>query len=418
MIASSEPSPAIAGVDVIRAQFPALARRYNQHPVAYLDAPGGTQVPASVAAAVNDYLLHHNANRHWEFPTSRETDAAILAARQALADWVGGATDEIAFGANMTTLTFHLSRVLGRGWKPGDVVVVTELEHRANSDTWRALAQERGLELRCVRMDPAKGSVDENDLARKLTPGTRLFAVTAASNVLGTITDMRRLAAAAHAAGALLFVDAVHYASHLPPDVRAWDCDYLVCSAYKFYGPHLGVLWGRRDLLARLEAPGLGVASDQTSERFETGTLCHEAIVGAGTAVNFLASFANSGASRRERLLRVAATLHTRSAVLMHRLQQGLAAIPDVRVYVPPLSTERTPVIAFACGDLDTALVAAKLAELGLFVSHGNFLAPKVLAALGVASGSLVRVGCAAYTTMDEIERLLGGVRRLMTQEP
>lgn len=416
MSAIAEVPAAVAGVDAIRAQFPALARRHGRQLVAYLDGPGGTQVPTDVAAAVQDYLLHHNANRHWEFPTSRETDAAILAAREALADWIGGNPDEIAFGANMTTLTFHLSRVLGRRWEPGDVVVITELEHRANADTWRALARERGLELRCVRMDPATGSLDKNDLVRKLTPGTRLFAATAASNVLGTVTDVRRLADAAHAVGALLFVDAVHYAAHLPPDVRAWDCDFLACSAYKFYGPHVGVLWGRRSLIEHLDAPGLGVVSDRSPERFETGALCHEAIVGAGAAVNFLTSLAESGINRRERLSRTAAALHVRGAALIHRLQQGLTAIPGVRVYAPPPSAKRTPIIAFACGAFDATLAAARLAEHGVFVSHGNFYAPELLAALGVASGSLVRAGCAAYSTMEEMERLLAGVRHLMAR--
>src|SRR6266545_4737563 len=204
----------ILGTDGIRRHFPALDRRHNGYPVAYFDGPGGTQVLRAVADAMTDYLFHHNANTHWAYPTSQETDEAILGARAALADWLGGSPDEIVFGANMTTLTFHLARALGRAWGPGDVVVVTELDHHANSDTWRALAVERGIEIRTVRMRREDGRLDEDDLARKLTPGTALLAVGAASNALGTMNDVPRLVERAHAVGALVFVDAVHHAAH------------------------------------------------------------------------------------------------------------------------------------------------------------------------------------------------------------
>lgn len=404
---------AVADVEAIRAQFPALSRTHNGSPVAYFDGPGGTQVPLAVAQAMTDYLLHHNANKGWVYPSSSETEAAIRAARAALADWVGGAPDEIVFGASMTTLTFHLARALGRAWRPGDVVVVTEQDHHANSDTWRALAQERGVEVRTVRMRDADGSLDEDDLQRKLTAGTRLFAFSAASNALGTVNDVPRLVAQAHAAGALAFVDAVHYAGHHAPDARAWGCDFLACSAYKFYGPHLGVLWGRRELLEAVDAPRLEPAKASAPERLETGTLSHEGVVGAAAAIDFLASLAPDGPPRRARLLQVAEVLHARSQVLLERLWHDLGEIAGVTRYGLPPQAPRTSTLSFTLEGHDSAGVAAALAERGVFVSHGHFYALDLARALGRDRDGFVRAGCVAYTTAEEVERLLDGVRAL-----
>jgi len=405
----------VAGVQQIRAHFPALDRRHNGYPVAYFDGPGGTQVPRAVADAVADYLLRHNANTHWAFPTSIETDEAIRASRQALADWIGGTPEEIVFGANMTTLTLHLGRALGRDLSAKDVVVVTELDHHANSDTWRALATERGVEIRTVRMRPEDGRLDEDDLAAKLTPGVRLLALGAASNALGTINDVAGIAKRAHAVGALVFVDAVHYAAHRAPDVGAWDCDFLACSAYKFYGPHVGVLWGRRELIEKLDVPKLHPAEDAAPERLETGTLSHEGIVGAGVAVDFLASLAEGGRAhpRRDRLLRTTEELHSRGDALLDQLWRGLGAIHGVTRYGPPPGSPRTPTVSFALSGRDSRTVASTLAERGVFVSHGDFYATTVARILGHERDGLVRAGCAAYTTADEVERLLDGVRRL-----
>jgi len=403
----------VASVEEIRSEFPALARRHRGYPVAYFDGPGGTQVPRRVAEAMTDYLLHHNANTHWEYPSSHETDQALLEARAALADWLGGAPEEIVFGANMTTLTFHLGRALGRGWRAGDVVVVTELDHHANSDTWRELAKERGLEVRTVRMRPADGRLDEEDLARKLTPGTRLLAVGAASNALGTINDVKRLVTQAHAVGALVFVDGVHYAAHHMVDVRAWDCDFFACSAYKFYGPHAGVLWGRRELLERLDAPRLEPATPSAPDRLETGTLNHEGIVGAGAAIDFLASLARVELPRRERLALVSRSLEERGAQLLRQLWEGLRAIQGIDLYGVPPGGARTPTVSFTRAGIAANEMAAALAELGLFVSSGDFYATTVARVLGHERDGLVRVGCAAYTTAEEVERLLDGVRRM-----
>ena len=403
----------VAGVAEIRSHFPALERRHEGLPVAYFDGPGGTQVPRAVAAAVNDYLLHHNANTHWDFPSSRETDAALGAARLALADFLGGSPQEIVFGANMTTLTFHLGRALGRGWRPGDIVVVTELDHHANSDTWRALARERGLQVRTIRMRPEDGRLDGDDAARQLTAGVRLLALGAASNALGTINDIAQLTAQAHAVGARVFVDGVHYAAHQLPDVRAWDCDFFACSAYKFYGPHVGVLWGRRELLAALDAPKLVPASNEPPELLETGTLNHEGIVGAAAAIDFLAGLAGAGGERRARLARVAQALHERGDALLRQLWDGLAGIGGVELYGPPPGSARTATLSFAVAGHESAAVARALAGRGVFVSHGDFYATTAVRILGHERDGLVRAGCAAYTTAEEIERLIEGVRQI-----
>jgi len=403
----------VASVAEIRAHFPALERTHNGFPVAYFDGPGGTQVPRAVVAAMSDYLLNHNANTHWDFPSSRETDARLLAARQALADWLGGTPQEIVFGANMTTLTFHLGRALGRAWKPGDIVVVTELDHHANSDTWRALSRERGVEIRSIRMRREDGRLDEDDAAAKLTAGVRLLALGAASNALGTINEVERLTSRAHAVGARVFVDGVHYASHQLPDVRAFGCDFFACSAYKFYGPHVGVLWGRRELLEALDPPKLAPAPVSAPELLETGTLNHEGIVGAGAAIDFLASLAADGGARRARLKRVADALHERGAQLLKQLWNGLAEIPGVRLYGPPPGSARTATLSFTVRGHESAAVAASLAERGVFVSHGDFYATTVARVLGHEHDGLVRAGCAAYTTEEEIARLLAGVRAL-----
>jgi cysteine desulfurase family protein (TIGR01976 family) len=406
-----------ASVDAIRSRFPALERLHNGAAVAYFDGPGGTQVPHSVVAAMREYLLHHNANTHWAYPTSVETDAALAAAREALADFVGGRPSEIAFGANMTTLTFHLGRALGRRWVGGGAIVVTELDHHANVDTWRQLARERGLEVRAVRFRAETGQLDMEELAAALGPQTRLLAIGAASNALGTINDVRRAADLAHAAGALVFVDAVHYAPHALVDATALGADFLACSAYKFYGPHVGVLWGRQALLEALDLPKLAPAPEEAPERLETGTQNHEGIVGAAAAVDFLASL-GAAHTRRARLQAAFATLHARGQQLVERLWSGLGAIPGVAVYGPPPGESRTPTVAFTVSGFESEAAARALAERAVFVSHGDFYAATVVARLGHAEDGVVRAGCACYTTADEVERLIEGVAALARRRP
>jgi cysteine desulfurase family protein (TIGR01976 family) len=396
-------------VAAIRAQFPALERRHLGLPVAYFDGPGGTQVPRRVVEAVSDYLLHHNANTHWLYPTSEETDALLAGARAALADFLHASPDEIAFGNNMTSLTFHLSRALGRRWGPDDEVLVTDLDHHANIDPWRALEGERGLKLRAVRFRPESGQLDADDLARKVTPRTRLVAIGAASNALGTLNDLPAAIAAARAVGALVFVDAVHSAPHVLPDVRALGCDFLACSAYKFYGPHVGVLWGRRALLDALDPPKLVPAPDESPERLETGTQNHEGVVGAAAAVDFLASIGR-GATRREALASSFASLHEGGRRLLERLWSGLSALPGVRLYGPPPPAPRTPTVAFTVAGVASDEVARALARRAVFVSHGDFYAATVVERLGLGRDGLVRAGCACYTTEEEVDRLIEGV--------
>jgi cysteine desulfurase family protein (TIGR01976 family) len=397
----------------IRAYFPALERRHRGQPVAYFDGPGGTQVPRAVPVAMADYLIHHNANTHWRYPTSAETDDAIAAARVALADFVGGASDEIAFGLNMTTLTFHLARGLAHEWKTGDEIVVTELDHHANVAPWRALERERGVTVRMARMRLEDGQLDWNDLERAITRRTRLVAIGAASNALGTINDVARACAAARAVGALSFVDAVHYAPHALVDVRAIGCDFLACSAYKFYGPHVGILWGRRDLLASVPVPRLDPAPDDAPERIETGTQNHEGIVGAAAAVDFLAAVGGGDGTRRARLAITFAELHRRGEALVGRLWSGLSSVDGVRLYGSPPGTPRTPTISFTMRGLASGDVAAALAERGFFCSHGDFYAATIVERYGQAPEGFIRTGAACYTTEEEVERLIDAVRDL-----
>jgi cysteine desulfurase family protein (TIGR01976 family) len=404
---------AVQDLKTLRAAFPALGRVHAGRPVAYFDGPGGTQVPQVVVDAVADYLLHHNANTHWNYPTSAETDALLQSAREALADFLGGAPEEIAFGANMTTLTLHVSRALGRRLGPGDEVVVTELDHHANVDPWRELAKDRGVTIRSVPMLPREGRLDWAALESLLGPRTRVLAIGAASNALGTLNDVSRAAELAQAKGALVFVDAVHYAPHALVDVGRLGADFLVCSAYKFYGPHVGVLWGKRRLLEELDVAKLVPAPEEAPERLETGTQNHEGIVGAAAAVNFLAALAPGRASRRQALADALAALHERGQSLLERLWSGLSAIPGVELYGVPPSAPRTPTVAFVVRGRASGEVATALADEAVFVSHGDFYATTVLARLGHEMDGVVRAGCACYTSSDEVDRLLQGVARL-----
>jgi cysteine desulfurase family protein (TIGR01976 family) len=409
----------IASTARIREDFPALARTHHGHHVAYFDGPGGTQVPRVVVDSMADYLVNHNANTHWAFPSSEETDAAIDESRRALADFLNASADEIAFGPNMTTLTFHLARALGRQLEPGDAIVVTELDHHANIDPWRALERERGVTILQVRMVPETGELDWDDLDRCLTNHrTRLLAIGAASNALGTKNDVARAVAMAHEAEAMAFVDAVHYAPHALVDVQLWDCDFLACSAYKFHGPHLGVLFGKRARLEALDVAKLQPAPETVPDRMETGTQNHEGIVGAGAAVDYLAALATLGSgsfvpSRRERLQAVFATMHERSAALFNQLWDELSSIEGVRLYGPPPDAPRTPTLAFTISEMPATSVSRRLAEQGIFASHGHFYAMTAAARLGVARDGLVRIGCACYTTSEEVARVIDSVRQI-----
>ena len=404
----------VASVEDIRAQFPALERLHNGFPVAYLDGPGGTQVPRGVVRAMEDYLFNHNANTHWRYPTSEETDALIADSREALASFLNGRADEIAFGQNMTSLTFHLARAFGRQWGKGDEVVLTELDHHGNVAPWVAVQQERGVTVRMVRMRTEDGQLDWSDLEASITPRTKLLAINAASNALGTITDIARATSLAQSVGAKVFVDAVHYAPHMLVDVQAIGCDFVGCSAYKFYGPHIGVLWGKRDLIESLDAPRLAPAPQESPERLETGTQNHEGIVGAAAAVDFLASLAHGDhGSRRDALRASFSTLHARGEALLAKLWNSLSQIDGLTLYGPKPGTPRTPTLSFTLRGYSTDDVAIALAKRGVFISNGDFYAATIVERLGLVPGGLVRVGCSCYTNEDEVDRLIDGVRAL-----
>jgi len=409
---SRQPQTQVAAVTEIRKHFPALERVHNGYPVAYFDGPGGTQVPRSVVEQMTDYLYHHNANTHWAYPTSAETDAALAYAREVCAEFLNASPAEIAFGANMTTLTFHLSRALSLNYEAGDEIVLTELDHHANIDPWRRLAIERRVTLRTVRLDTATGQLNWEDLERFVGPKTKLVAIGAASNALGTINNLAGAIELAHNAGALAFIDAVHYAPHALIDVQELDCDFLGMSAYKFYGPHVGVLFAKRALLEQINFPKLVPAPDYVPENAETGTQNQEGMVGAAAAVDFLASL-GAGTNRRESLRSVFQEMHMRNMQLFERLWNALASISRVKLYGPPPDAARTPTLAFTINGCASTEAARRLAEKGLFLSHGDFYAATVIERLGLEPEGLIRAGCACYTTEEEIDRLIAGVNEI-----
>ncbi len=405
---------AFARVSDIRGHFPALERIHNGYPVAYFDGPGGTQVPRAVSEAMVDYLHHHNANTHWHYPTSVETDEVLENARSVFAAFLKCRVNEVVFGANMTALTLHASRALARSFPAGAEVVVTELDHHANVDPWRELEKDFDVRVRTARMVPGTAQVDWAHLEDQITDQTALLAIGAASNALGTVTDVRRAADMAHVVGALVYVDGVHYAPHRLPDVAALGADMFACSPYKFYGPHLGVLYGRGDLLSSLDPPRLLPAGQEAPERFETGTLNHEGIVGAAAAVEWLAMLPGEGGLLRDRLENGYAELGARGERLVDQLWAGLSAIKAVRLYGPQPGEPRTDTLVFTVEGCSSESVARFLADRGVFVSNGDFYAQTAVERLGLQPDGLVRAGCACYTTGEEVDRLVMGVREVV----
>ncbi len=399
-------------VHSLRRQFPALQRQVNGHTPIFLDGPGGTQVPQGVIDAIADYLGRCNSNHGGVFTTSRESDQIVRTAHVAVADLLNAPSpDEIVFGQNMTTLTLHLSRAFAKTLKPGDQILVTHLDHDANVSPWLLAARDAGAEAVFVEIHPEDCTLDLDDLRRKLTPRTRLLAVSCASNAVGTINDVRALAKMAHDAGALIYLDAVHYAPHGPIDVQAWDCDFLACSAYKFFGPHVGILWGRTELLTKLPAYKVRPAPDTLPDRWMTGTQNHEGLAGVGAAVAYLASIGGEGLDRRQRLRANLTAIQAYEAGLTRQLLAGLAERPRFKVWGitdPPRLGQRAPTVAVTDRQRTPLQLAEHLARHEIYAWNGNFYALSLSERLGVeAHGGFLRLGLVHYNTAAEVERLL-----------
>ncbi len=420
-------TPAMHGADSnpldvawVRAQFPSLQLQVNGHAAAFLDGPAGTQVPKQVMGAVQNYFLKSNANTSGAFATSRSNDAMIAATRQAMADFFNCDKDEVVFGQNMTTITFALARAIGRSLEPGNEIVVTTLDHDANVAPWRAL-EESGVVIRQVGIREADCTLDLEDLKSKLNKNTKLVAVGYASNAVGTINPVAEITKLAHEAGALMFIDAVHYAPHGPIDVRALDCDFLVCSPYKFFGPHMGTLYGKREHLLKFKPYKVRPAYDTLPDRWETGTQVQELIAGIGAAVDYLAEVGRrcdaSAKDRRSALLAAYRATRQHEMSLLAHLVEGLLAIPGLQFFGirdPKQVQDRCSTVSIRLENHAPVKIASFLGERGIFTWDGNYYALNLTERLGVeANGGLLRIGLVHYNTMEEVDRLLAALKEL-----
>jgi cysteine desulfurase family protein (TIGR01976 family) len=423
----------------IRAQFPSLAQTVNGHPAVFLDGPGGTQVPQRVIDAISNYLRRDNANTCGAYATSRNTDAMLAEARAAMADFLHCAADEIVFGPNMTTLTYMMSRAIGRDLGPGDEILITRLDHDANVSPWLAL-EEKGVTIRWAEIHEDSCTLDLADLASKINDRTKLVAVGYASNAVGTINPVKAIIRLAHAAGAFAYIDAVHYSPHGLIDVAALDCDFLVCSTYKFFGPHMGVLFGKREHLARLHPYKVRPLTDAVPNRWEWGTLNHECIAGITACVDYIADLGrqvNSGSgvpyvsphlrdvgSRRAAIEAAFAAIHHYEHSLMERLISGLKKISNLKLYGitdPARFAERCPTLALRVvnqtADQTPLSLATKLGDRGFFTWDGNYYALNLTERLDVEkSGGFLRIGLVHYNTVEEVDRLLVALKEIVKQ--
>jgi len=408
-------------LDWVRSQFPSLNQTVNGHPATFLDGPGGTQVPQRVIDAISDYLKRNNANTGGAYATSRHTDAMIASARTAMADFLGCDADEIVFGPNMTSLTYAISRSIGREIGPGDEIVLTHLDHDANISPWRAL-EERGVTIRMAEIHEDDCTLDMDDLASKITDRTKLVAVGYASNAVGTINDVAKIVRLAHQRGAMAYIDAVHYAPHGPIDVRALDSDFLACSTYKFFGPHMGVLYGKREHLTRLDPYKVRANTNAIPNRWEWGTLNHECIAGIAACVEYLADLGRqvnpSAATRRAAVLAAYDVIQKHEHGLMERLIRGMLAIPGLKLYGisdPKRFDRRCPTIAARITGHTPLELATRLGERGFFTWDGNYYALKLTERLDVEKdGGFLRIGLAHYNTAEEVERMLAALREIV----
>ena len=413
-------SPLSAHLSWIREQFPSLALQVDGRPAVYFDGPGGTQVAGRVIEAMTDYFLRSNANTHGAFETSHRTDVVITAARSAVADLLGCQPNEVAFGPNMTTLTFALSRSIGRELGAGDEIVVTGLDHDANVAPWRALA-ERGCTIRQVKVNLNDCTLDLADLEAQLSPKTKLVAVGYASNSVGTVNPIARIISLAHAVGALVFVDAVHYAPHGPIDVKALDCDFLACSVYKFFGPHIGVLYGKHEHLARLQPYKVRPSADDVPDRWETGTHNIEGLAGVSGAITYLADLGErlnpKAETRRQALQATFNAIKQYERELGERLISGLKQIRGMKIYGitdPAQFADRTPTVSIRIDGHEPRAIAEALGDRGIFVWDGNYYALNLSESLGVEDkGGMVRIGLVHYNTPEEVDRLLDELTKI-----
>jgi len=423
---------ASAALDIawVRSQFPALAQTVNGHPAVFLDGPGGTQVPQRVIDAISDYLRRDNANTDGAYATSRRTNAMLASARAAMADFLNCGADEIVFGPNMTTLTYAMSPAIGRDLGPGDEILVTRLDHDANVSPWLAL-EEKGVTVRWAEIHEEDCTLDMADLASKINEKTKLVAVDYASNAVGTINPVKEVVRLAHAAGALAYVDAVHYGPHGLIDVAALDCDFLVCSTYKFYGPHMGVLYGKREHLQRLRPYKVRPLTDAIPNRWEWGTLNHECIAGITACVDYIADLGRRvhpylseprAATRRAAIVAAFEAIHHYEHGLMERMISGLLRIPGLKLYGitdPARFEERCPTLAVRMvnqtADQTPLALATKLGDRGFFTWDGNYYALNLTERLDVEkSGGFLRIGLVHYNTVEEVDRLLGALREIV----
>lgn len=405
-------------LDRIRSQFPSLSRMHGEQPMVYLDGPAGSQVPDCVARRVYEAMIHHNANRAGHFATSREVDQIMHEAHAAVADLLqANEPKSIAFGPNMTTLTLQFSRALARTWKAGDEVVVSRLDHDANFTPWVLAARDAGATVRTIEIRREDATLCMDSLREQLSLRTKLVAVTAASNAVGSLTDIPEIGRLVHGVGAELFVDAVHYAPHRRIDVEAWDCDYLVCSAYKFFAPHIGILYGKPERMQSLIPYKLCPAPETLPGRWMTGTQNHSCIAGVTAAIDYLAALSDLGSSnrsRRERLDDSFACIEQAETELISYLIRGLREIEEVTLYGiadAGRMRQRAPTVAFQIRGLDSGAVASQLGEQGICCWHGNYYAVPLTSALGTDPEGMVRIGCMHYNTATEIDRTLEAIR-------
>jgi cysteine desulfurase family protein (TIGR01976 family) len=406
----------------IRSQFPSLNQTVNGQPAVFLDGPGGTQVPQRVIDAISGYLSHSNANTCGAYATSQRTNAMLDEARKAMADFLNCAPDEIIFGANMTALTFAMSRAIGRELGPGNELVLTHLDHNANVSPWRAL-EETGATIRFVDVRRQDCTLDMNDMAKKISGHTRLVATGYASNAVGTINPVKEVVRLAHAAGAMAYIDAVHYAPHGAIDVKELDCDFLVCSTYKFFGPHMGVLYGKREHLQQLRPYKVRANSDAVPFRWELGTLNHECIAGITACVEYLADVGRrvdpSVSNRRRALLAAYAAIEKHEHALMAKMIEGLLKISGLKLYGisdPSRFEQRCPTVAVRVDGHSPLELATKLGERGFFTWDGNYYALNLTELLDVEKdGGFLRIGLAHYNTMEEVERLLQTMQQIVS---